>query len=208
MTRDAAYWDRKSRRDKVLWTLSGWLYLPLLLVPILFPSVYYGFELQSTLVRIGGGSALIVLYPLCSACFLAPHDGGNANLRRRLVYSIFAFIYLLGNLLGVRGTVWYWSHVQLLIALFFAHMTLDMQIDNGTMKATPTFQWLDKAIAVILIAGMVLHFRWYTWKLVDVVAGIMLSLLAITSASSRPEQLAGKPTQEHSSSTEASSPLR
>lgn len=179
MEKDSEYWATRTRRDRVTWIVLGWLYIPLLIALIFFPSSYHDFvSSASTLARFLCQSVALMLYSICPACFIWPHDSSSLA-RRKFLYGVFALLYLFGNLLGVRGSVWYAYHVELIAILVFARMALATEVERGEYKEVPNTQWFDKAVAGMLIGGMLFHFHWYTWRWVDAAVGLMLGVLAL-----------------------------
>jgi hypothetical protein len=115
---------------------------------------------------------------VCSAiAFFDQNKQRKRFFHAGLGFGTFALLYLAGNSLGVKGSIWYFLHLNVLLMLL-----LTDGITNGEYYSDVPMSLLiwygHRIVGTLFVVAFLAHTRRSTWVLLDYVIGTYLASCA------------------------------
>ncbi|HEU5340063.1 hypothetical protein [Edaphobacter sp.] len=158
----------------------GLLYLPLLLASICIPQDLFrqAFRDISSLFPMASfvvGFVLLCVLALSAIGFFDQYERSKRLFRAGIGFGAFAFIYLAGNGLGVKGGIWYFLHFNVLLLLL-----LNEEIAGGDYRGdlSMLIWWGHRIVGAVLVIAFLAHTHRSTWVALDYVVGTYFALFS------------------------------
>jgi hypothetical protein len=179
--------DTKSNWEIAL-ARGGLLYLPFLLIFMFFPvtgDLIAGFfsaarELPTFVAFVLDGSFLFLLLFVCvflANGYLEITEPRKGAFRAGSTFATYAFIYIVGNLIGVEGGVWYFLHLNMLLMLALTD-GVNTSLNRDKWNSWVVLYIGHRLVGLIFGLALISFTRRPVWVLLDFFAGTYLALSA------------------------------